>query len=108
MAVGEVRLLEDGGIEAFLRRQVLPRAADAWYVPESVKIGYEISFTRHFYKPQPLRTWRGSALTFWRWRGRPKAYWTSCWVRGRQYSKPRSFACPVGAVMLPYQVGGAY
>jgi type I restriction enzyme M protein len=52
----QVPLLEEGGIEAFLRREVLPYAADAWYVPESVKIGYEISFTRHFYKPQPLRT----------------------------------------------------
>jgi type I restriction enzyme M protein len=35
---------------------VLPHAPDAWYVPEGVKTGYEISFTRHFYKPQPLRT----------------------------------------------------
>ena len=51
-----VPLLEDGGVEAFLRREVLPYAADAWYVPDSVKIGYEISFTRYFYKPQPLRT----------------------------------------------------
>jgi type I restriction enzyme M protein len=52
----QVPLLEDGGIEAFLLREVLPYAADAWYVPESVKTGYEISFTRYFYKPQPLRT----------------------------------------------------
>ena len=52
----QIPLLEDGGIEAFLRREVLPHAADAWYVPESVKAGYEISFTRYFYKPQPLRT----------------------------------------------------
>ena len=44
------------GIEAFLRREVLPHATDAWYVPDSVKTGYEISFTRYFYKPQPLRT----------------------------------------------------
>ena len=51
----QVPLLEEGGIEAFLRREVLPYAPDAWYAPESVKIGYEISFTRHFYKPQPLR-----------------------------------------------------
>ena len=50
------RLLEEGGIEAFIRREVLPYAADAWYDPESVKTGYEISFTRYFYKPQPLRT----------------------------------------------------
>jgi type I restriction enzyme M protein len=52
----QVPLLEEGGIEAFLRREVLPYAADAWYDPESVKTGYEISFTRHFYKPQPLRS----------------------------------------------------
>ncbi|MCL4687194.1 MAG: type I restriction-modification system subunit M [Burkholderiales bacterium] len=52
----QVPLLEDGGIEAFLRREVLPHAKDAWYVPDSVKTGYEISFTRYFYKPQPLRT----------------------------------------------------
>ena len=26
------------------------------YQPDSVKIGCEISFTRHFYKPQPLRS----------------------------------------------------
>ncbi len=25
-------------------------------MPDSVKIGYEISFTRYFYQPQPLRT----------------------------------------------------
>ena len=31
-------------------------APDAWYDPESVRIGYEISFNRYFYKPQPLRT----------------------------------------------------
>ncbi|MGH8470744.1 MAG: N-6 DNA methylase [Gammaproteobacteria bacterium] len=52
----QVPLLEEGGIEAFLRREVLPHAADAWNVPDSVKIGYEVSFTRYFYKPQPLRT----------------------------------------------------
>ena len=51
----QVPLLEEGGIEAFLRREVLPYVPDAWYVPASVKVGYEISFTRHFYKPQPLR-----------------------------------------------------
>jgi type I restriction enzyme M protein len=52
----QIPLLEEGGIEAFLQREVLPYAADAWYSPESVKIGYEISFTRYFYKPQPMRT----------------------------------------------------
>jgi type I restriction enzyme M protein len=52
----QVPLLEDGGIEAFLRREVLPHAPDAWYLPDSVKVGYEISFTRYFYQPKPLRT----------------------------------------------------
>lgn len=52
----QVPLLEPGGIDAFLRREVLPHAADAWYDPASVRVGYEISFTRYFYKPQPLRT----------------------------------------------------
>ena len=51
----QVSLTEDGGIDAFLRREVLPYAPDAWYAPGSVKVGYEISFSRHFYKPQPLR-----------------------------------------------------
>jgi type I restriction enzyme M protein len=51
----QVPLLEEGGIEAFLRREVLPHAPDAWYDAQSVKTGYEVSFTRYFYKPQPLR-----------------------------------------------------
>jgi len=54
----QVPLLEDGGIEAFLRREVLPYAPDAWFVPGSVKIGYEISFNRHFYKPASMRSLR--------------------------------------------------
>ena len=52
----QIPLMEDGGIEAFLKREVMPHAADAWYKVDSVKIGYEISFTRYFYKPQPMRT----------------------------------------------------
>jgi type I restriction enzyme M protein len=52
----QVPLLEEGGIEAFLQREVLPYAPDAWYVPDSIKTGYEVSFTRYFYKPAPLRT----------------------------------------------------
>ena len=52
----QVPLQEEGGIEAFLRREVLPYAADTWYRPDNVKVGYEISFTRYFYKPKPMRT----------------------------------------------------
>jgi type I restriction enzyme M protein len=52
----QVPLLEEGGIEAFLQREVLPHTPSAWYDPDSVKTGYEVSFTRYFYKPKPLRT----------------------------------------------------
>jgi type I restriction enzyme M protein len=52
----QVPLLEPGGIEAFIEREVLPYTSDAWIDEPATKIGYEISFTRHFYKPQPLRT----------------------------------------------------
>ena len=51
----QIPLLEPGGVDAFLRREVLPYAPDAWHNPASVRIGYEISFNRHFYQPQPLR-----------------------------------------------------
>jgi len=51
----QVPLLENGGIEAFIQREVIPHAADAWVDEGSIKIGYEVSFTRYFYKPQPLR-----------------------------------------------------
>lgn len=44
------------GIEAYLAREVLPYAPDAWVDRSKTKIGYEISFTRHFYRPAPLRT----------------------------------------------------
>ena len=51
----QIPLLHPRGIEAFLIDEVLPYAPDAWYNPEAVKIGYEINFNRHFYKPQPMR-----------------------------------------------------
>ena len=52
----QIPLQEEGGIEAFLKREVLPHATNAWYVESSVKIGYEISFMRYFYKLQPMRS----------------------------------------------------
>ena len=58
--------------------------ADAWYVPDSVKTGYEISFTRYFYKPQPLRTLEEIRADILRWRRRPKA----CWERSLGGGKP--------------------
>ena len=52
----QIPLLEEGGIEAFIRREVLPYTPDAWIVEADTKIGYEVSFTRHFYQPPQLRT----------------------------------------------------
>lgn len=51
----QVPLLEEGGIEAFFRREVLPHVPDAWIDQSATKIGYEISFTRHFFKPPEMR-----------------------------------------------------
>jgi type I restriction enzyme M protein len=52
----QVPLPEVGGIETFFRREVLPYAGDAWIKESATKKGYEISFTRHFYKPPVLRS----------------------------------------------------
>jgi type I restriction enzyme M protein len=52
----QIPLLEQGGIETFFRREVLPYAPDTWIDESKTKIGYEISFNCYFYKPQPLRT----------------------------------------------------
>jgi type I restriction enzyme M protein len=52
----QVPLLEEGGIEAFFRREVLPYTPDAWIDQGKTLVGYEISFTRHFYRPAPMRT----------------------------------------------------
>lgn len=52
----QVPLLEKGGIETFVRREVLPHVPDAWVDENATKIGYEVSFTRYFYKPKRLRS----------------------------------------------------
>ena len=52
----QVPLLEDGGIAAFIEREVLPYTPDAWIDGSKTQTGYEISFTKHFYKPVPMRT----------------------------------------------------
>lgn len=52
----QIGLLEDGGIDGFFAREVYTHVPDAWIVPGSEKIGYEISFTRYFYKPKQLRS----------------------------------------------------
>ncbi len=37
-------------VEAYMKKNVYPYAPDAWIEPKDTKIGYEIPFTREFYK----------------------------------------------------------
>lgn len=46
----------EGGIDAFIQNEVHPYASDAFVKPGSEKVGYELSFTKYFYKPVQLRT----------------------------------------------------
>lgn len=46
----------EGGIDAFIQNEVHPYAPDAFVKPGSEKVGYELSFTKYFYKPVQLRT----------------------------------------------------
>ena len=46
----------EGGIAAFIENEVKPYAPDAFIKVGTEKIGYELSFTKYFYKPVQLRT----------------------------------------------------
>jgi len=43
-------------IEEYFRREVLPHVHDAWIDNGKTKVGYEINFTKYFYKYKPLRS----------------------------------------------------
>ena len=45
----------EGGIEAFFNTEILPYVPDAWIDESSITLGYELSFTKYFYKPIKLR-----------------------------------------------------
>jgi type I restriction enzyme M protein len=45
----------EGGIDAFMQKEVLTYAPDAFIDEKKTAIGYEISFTKYFYKPVELR-----------------------------------------------------
>lgn len=57
---GELRDTENvplkASIHAYFLREVLPHVEEAWINPESVKIGYEISFNKYFYQHKQLRS----------------------------------------------------
>lgn len=52
----QVPLTYEGGIEAFVRNEILPYTPDAIVDTDDYVIGYELSFTKYFYKPKQLRT----------------------------------------------------
>lgn len=45
----------DGGINAFIKNEILTYAPDAYLDEKKTQIGYEISFSKYFYKPVELR-----------------------------------------------------
>lgn len=49
-----IPLKED--VEEYFKREVLPHLPDAWIDHTKTKIGYEINFTKYFYKYKPLRS----------------------------------------------------
>lgn len=51
-----IPLTYEGGIAAFIEKEVHPYAPDAYVNEKQTKIGYEISFTKYFYKPIELRS----------------------------------------------------
>ena len=46
----------EGGIEGFFENEIKPYSPDAIIDMKSVETGYELSFTKYFYKPKQLRT----------------------------------------------------
>ena len=46
----------EGGIEGFMKNEVLSYAPDAWIDEKKTQIGYEISFNKYFYRPFNLRS----------------------------------------------------
>lgn len=52
----QVPLTYEGGIEAFVRNEILPYTPDAIVNTDDYVIGYELSFTKYFYKSKQLRT----------------------------------------------------
>ena len=45
----------EGGIDSFIKNEVLTYAPDAYVDEKKTTVGYEISFTKYFYKPVELR-----------------------------------------------------
>ena len=52
----QVPLLYESGIDGFMKNEVLPYTPDAYVNEDKTVIGYELSFTKYFYKPVQLRS----------------------------------------------------
>ncbi len=52
----QVPILYEGGIDAFYKNEITPYVNDAVVDSENAIIGYELSFTKYFYKPVQLRS----------------------------------------------------
>ena len=78
----QVPLLEEGGIDAFLRREVLPYAPDAWYVPDrasrSVTRSASLATSTNL---SPCDPWRRYGLTSSPWSGRCRGCLGRLWKR---------------------------
>lgn len=54
--IEQIPLTYAGDVETFLKNDIKPFVPDAWIDKKSVVIGYEITFTKYFYKSAELRT----------------------------------------------------
>lgn len=52
----QIPLLYEGGIDAFMEKEILPYTPDAFVDRSRIVIGYDLSFTKYFYKPISLRS----------------------------------------------------
>jgi len=46
----------EGGVKTYFKAEIQPYVSDAWFDEDSIKVGYEISFTKYFYKPAEMRS----------------------------------------------------
>ncbi|EGT3953505.1 N-6 DNA methylase [Clostridioides difficile] len=53
--VEKIPMRYSGGIDTYFETEVKPYSPDAWIDTESISVGYELSFTKYFYKPIKMR-----------------------------------------------------
>ncbi len=51
----QVPLLYEGGMDAFFEKEIQPYISDAWIEKDTAALGYELGFTKYFYRPLDLR-----------------------------------------------------